>query len=121
MFAGSIQSGFCGNHEYERRHNSFDLNMCARGMTMKLRCIWLLTLAALSLNACRASWDAAPVAAQETGVAERIQHVENGLLPAIMIKGQTTAMRLAERMSHYKVPGLSVAVINDGRIEWARG
>jgi CubicO group peptidase (beta-lactamase class C family) len=38
-----------------------------------------------------------------------------------MIKGQTTAMKLAERMAHYKVPGLSVAVINDGKIEWARG
>ena len=30
-------------------------------------------------------------------------------------------MKLAERMAHYKVPGLSVAVINDGKIEWARG
>jgi CubicO group peptidase (beta-lactamase class C family) len=89
---------------------------------MKLRLSWLLILVALGLNACRASSDAAPVAAQgQAGVAERIQRVENGLLPAAMIKGQTTAMKLAERMAHYKVPGLSVAVINDGKIEWARG
>lgn len=54
-------------------------------------------------------------------VAERIQRVENGLLPAVLIKGQATGMKLAERMAHYKVPGLSVAVINDGKIEWARG
>jgi CubicO group peptidase (beta-lactamase class C family) len=89
---------------------------------MKLRLIWLVALAALSLNACRASSEAAPVAAQgHAGVAERIQRVESGLLPAVMIKGETTAMKLAERMAHYKVPGLSVAVINDGKIEWARG
>jgi CubicO group peptidase (beta-lactamase class C family) len=89
---------------------------------MKLRLVCLLILVALSLNACRASSGVAPVAAQgQAGVAERIQRVENGLLPAIMIKGQTTAMKLADRMAHYKVPGLSVAVINDGKIEWARG
>jgi len=89
---------------------------------MKLRLVCLLILGALSLNACRASSGVAPVAAQgQAGGAERIQRVENGLLPAIMIKGQTTAMKLAERMAHYKVPGLSVAVINDGKIEWARG
>src|SRR5262245_45459063 len=89
---------------------------------MKLRLVCLLALVALSLNACRASSDAAPVAAQgQAGVDERIQRVENGLLPAVMIKGQTVEMKLAERMAHYKVPGLSVAVINDGKIEWACG
>ncbi len=89
---------------------------------MKLRLVCLLILIALSLNACHASSDAAPAAAQgKTGAAERIQRVENGLLPAVMIKGQTSAMKLAERMAYYKVPGLSVAVINDGKIEWARG
>jgi CubicO group peptidase (beta-lactamase class C family) len=89
---------------------------------MKLRLVWLFILVALSLNACRASSDAAPVGTQDqAGVAERIQRVENGLLPAVMIKGETTAMKLADRMAHYKVPGLSVAVINDGKIEWSRG
>ncbi len=55
-------------------------------------------------------------------VAERIKRVENGLLPPVLIKGQpVTAMNLADRMQFYKTPGLSVAVINNGRIEWARG
>src|SRR5262245_644426 len=91
-------------------------------MTMKLRLVCLLILAAFGLNACRASSGVAPVAAQgHAGVAERIQRVENGLLPAVVIKGQAASMKLAERMAHYKVPGLSVAVINDGKIEWARG
>ncbi len=89
---------------------------------MKLRLVCLFALVALCLSACRASSGIEPVVAQgQAGVAERIQRVENGLLPAVMIKGQTTPMKLAERMAHYKVPGLSVAVINDGKIEWARG
>lgn len=55
-------------------------------------------------------------------VAERIKRVENGLLPPVVIKGQTvSAMNLADRMQFYKTPGLSVAVINNGQIEWARG
>ncbi len=90
---------------------------------MKFRLVCLLfVVVALGLGAYRASSDAISVAAQsQASVAERIQRVENGLLPAVMIKGQTTAMKLADRMAHYKVPGLSVAVINDGKIEWARG
>ncbi|MEP7274190.1 MAG: serine hydrolase [Acidobacteriota bacterium] len=69
-----------------------------------------------------ASQNATPKAPPEApNVAERIKRVENGLLPAVLIKGQTLGMKLAERMAHYKVPGLSVAVINDGKIEWARG
>jgi hypothetical protein len=104
------------------RNNSSSLNLSTGGIIIRLRLVCLFTLVALSLSACRASSGAAPVAAQgQAGVAERIQRVKNGLLPAIMIKGQTSAMKLAERMSHYKVPGLSVAVINDGKIEWARG
>jgi CubicO group peptidase (beta-lactamase class C family) len=55
-------------------------------------------------------------------VAARIQRVENGLLPGVLIKGRTPLrMTLAERMRYYKAPGVSIAVINGGRIEWARG
>jgi CubicO group peptidase (beta-lactamase class C family) len=89
---------------------------------MKFRLICSLILFTLGLGAYRALPDAMSAAAQnQAGVAERIQRVENGLLPAVIIKGRTTAMKLAERMAHYKVPGLSVAVINNGKIEWARG
>jgi CubicO group peptidase (beta-lactamase class C family) len=52
----------------------------------------------------------------------RISRVENGLLPSVLIKGAPPAtMTLAGRMQFYKVPGFSVAVINEGRVEWARG
>jgi len=52
----------------------------------------------------------------------RIRAVETGLGPGARAKGKPgVKWTLAERMDHYKVPGLSIAVINDGRIEWARG
>jgi CubicO group peptidase (beta-lactamase class C family) len=89
---------------------------------MKLRHVWLLALFLLSLTGDHTPSDRLNVAAQgKTDIAGRIQRVENGLLPAVRIKGQTSAMNLSERMAHYKVPGLSVAVINEGKIEWARG
>lgn len=50
----------------------------------------------------------------------RIQNVENGLLPAVVIKGKKNEMTIADRMGFYKTPGVSVAVINNGKIEWAR-
>ena len=54
-------------------------------------------------------------------VAARIERVENGLLPPSYLKGETVPrMKLSERMQFYKSPGVSIAVINYGRIEWAR-
>lgn len=55
---------------------------------------------------------------------DRIQRVENGLIPqpGIVIKGQAPQkMRLADRMEALRVPGVSIAVINDYKIEWAKG
>jgi CubicO group peptidase (beta-lactamase class C family) len=52
----------------------------------------------------------------------RIRAVETGLLPAIYLASQPVpTMTLADRMAFYKVPGVSIAVINGGKIEWARG
>lgn len=48
----------------------------------------------------------------------RIQRVEQGLRP---LNASPVAWNLAERMKFYKVPGVSIAVINGGKIEWARG
>ena len=48
--------------------------------------------------------------------------VERGLLPAVVPAGQpATSWTLAERMQRYGVPAVSIAVIDDGRIAWARG
>jgi CubicO group peptidase (beta-lactamase class C family) len=53
---------------------------------------------------------------------DRIRAVEQNLLPAVVEAGiQPSGMSLQDRMSHYLVPGVSIAVINNGQIEWARG
>lgn len=58
--------------------------------------------------------------ASETAVNSRIHSIENGLLADI---GDPfwRGMPLAERMAHYRVPGVSIAVINNNQVEWARG
>ncbi|MFO7693433.1 MAG: serine hydrolase [Vicinamibacterales bacterium] len=50
----------------------------------------------------------------------RAARVEQGLLPGIVIAGRP-AKTLAARMAELKTPGVSVAVINGGVIEWAKG
>ncbi|HKP88118.1 MAG TPA: serine hydrolase [Blastocatellia bacterium] len=50
----------------------------------------------------------------------RIDRVEKGLLPSVLFKGDS-GWTIQERMKHYKVPGVSIAVINDYKVEWARG
>ena len=50
----------------------------------------------------------------------RIQRVEHGLRSASVIKAQPN-WTIAERLKFYKTPGVSVAVIADGKVAWARG
>jgi CubicO group peptidase (beta-lactamase class C family) len=53
------------------------------------------------------------------GVEAQIKRVEHGLLPGVLIKGEP-AWTLEERMKQWKVPGLSIAVVKDFKVEWAR-
>jgi CubicO group peptidase (beta-lactamase class C family) len=55
-------------------------------------------------------------------VVDQVARVTSGLTPALQVKG-AAAVRysLTERMKHYHTPGVSVAVVNGGRIEWAQG
>lgn len=53
-------------------------------------------------------------------IQSNIKKVENGLLPRIPVKNKFK-WNIYERMKHYRVPGVSVAVINNYRIEWAKG
>jgi CubicO group peptidase (beta-lactamase class C family) len=51
-----------------------------------------------------------------------ITAVENALKPAMYAKGKPIpAMNILERMKYYHVPGVSVAVIDNGVIDWANG
>jgi hypothetical protein len=55
-------------------------------------------------------------------VQQHIQHVVSGLLPAVVIKDQPQPTHtLSERMKEMHVPGVSIAVIHNGDIEWAQG
>lgn len=48
--------------------------------------------------------------------------VEQGLLPGLVIKGEENeGMSLEDRMAHYNVAGVSIAVLKDGAIHWAKG
>ncbi len=61
-------------------------------------------------------------AAPSGGSASAQQAVERGLLPAVVVADQPVpSWRIEERMRRYRVPGVSIAVINDGAIAWARG
>ncbi len=72
----------------------------------------------LFASICAAGWLAIPAHAASD---ERIARVEAGLLPRIFVEGQPVTWTLQERMAHHRVPGVSIAVINDGKVEWARG
>lgn len=55
-------------------------------------------------------------------LAARISRIENGITRGAPLWSQDTErVSILERMAYYTTPGLSVAVINDGAIEWARG
>ncbi len=53
---------------------------------------------------------------------EEIEFIENGLIKNIQIKGDSTKKyNIYERMEHYNVPGVSIAVVENGKIKWAKG
>jgi CubicO group peptidase (beta-lactamase class C family) len=66
---------------------------------------------------------AVPLAsAADPGVEQRIRQVESGLLPPVLFKGEAPSnSTLSDRMQALHIPGVSVAVIHRGKIEWARG
>jgi CubicO group peptidase (beta-lactamase class C family) len=54
--------------------------------------------------------------------ATSVTAVENALLPAMVAKGKPIiAMNILDRMKYYNIPGVSVAVIENREIAWAKG
>ena len=52
----------------------------------------------------------------------RIARIENGLLPPVALKGEPLHTKtMAEEMARLKVPGVSVAFYDHGKIVWTRG
>lgn len=57
---------------------------------------------------------------EESG--NEIAAIENGLITAIQIKGDSlNTHNIMDRMEHYKVPGVSIAVVRNGALSWAKG
>ncbi len=79
-----------------------------------------VVLVAVASAALACSADRGPSGSETTDAA--IARVTAGLRPGAVAKGRPpTSFRLAERMEHYHVPGVSIAVVDSGRIAWARG
>lgn len=69
-------------------------------------------------------WLALGIFAANILVAENLQStqwpVENGLRPKAISNG-VRPLNIRERMAYYQVPAVSLAVVNEGQIEWAKG
>jgi CubicO group peptidase (beta-lactamase class C family) len=50
-----------------------------------------------------------------------IQAIEKSIIPLNREDSEAETFTLAERMEFYKVPGLSIAVVKDGKLHWAKG
>jgi CubicO group peptidase (beta-lactamase class C family) len=58
---------------------------------------------------------------QKSLTQKRIKSIEKGLLRAVFLKGQKPErLNLLERMQFYKVPGVSIAVLDKHHLEWAK-
>ena len=57
----------------------------------------------------------------QSPVDQRIARVEDGLLPRAVLKGETgKRASIGERMTYHGIQGVSMAVIEDGKLAWAR-
>jgi CubicO group peptidase (beta-lactamase class C family) len=82
---------------------------------MNIRRIFPLAMVCMAAAVASAQNDSA-------AVEQHIQHVTSGLIGGMVLKGEEHATHtLAERMQQLNVPGVSIAVIHNGKLEWARG
>jgi CubicO group peptidase (beta-lactamase class C family) len=60
--------------------------------------------------------------AAQPGIEQRIERIQETLLPPVLVQGESTPLTsLTTRMEALHVPGVSIAVIHGGKLEWARG
>lgn len=63
-----------------------------------------------------------PGATAKPSVEQEIQRIQSGLLPPVLVRGESVKpTALSTRMEALHVPGVSIAVIHGGKLEWARG
>jgi len=79
------------------------------------------SLVALSILLLSGQAFAAESVGPSTRTEDRINLVQS-LVPPVLVTGESpTLTPLVQRMADLKVPGMSIAVIHKGRIEWSRG
>jgi CubicO group peptidase (beta-lactamase class C family) len=81
-------------------------------------CMHLLRIWSLSVLLVAVHLPAPGVAQTADDAAYRRQAVERSLVPAILVEGRATDWTIEQRMARYNVPGLSLALIRDGSIDW---
>jgi CubicO group peptidase (beta-lactamase class C family) len=95
-------------------------------MSRKLRLL-PMTMMFLALMCCQGQQNQQQSQTNEAAssaqdISNRIEEVESKLCSPVMIEGVEQGFHsLAEQMEFYNVPGVSIAVINNGKIEWAKG
>jgi CubicO group peptidase (beta-lactamase class C family) len=76
------------------------------------RAVWTLLLLVVASNS----------PATTTDIEQHIEHIQNSLLPPVLVKGESiSSSKLSDRMAALHVPGVSIAVIHAGKLVWARG
>jgi hypothetical protein len=57
----------------------------------------------------------------DSDVPSKLQQIETGLCHTIHIDGELPlTFTITERIKHYRVPAVSIALINNGEIEWVK-
>lgn len=62
------------------------------------------------------------LAQENNDILSEINTIENSLIKNIQIEGDSVQkFNIHDRMDFYKVPGVSIAVVQNGKIKWAKG
>ena len=86
-----------------------------RGLSASVKILGAVTLLTLVGTTIAPLASDKPTNATDTDA--RIERIINGLLPAASVKGQTVPrMTLAERMTYYNTPEVSIAFFRNGRV-----
>lgn len=103
-----------------RIHGSRDASPSAHPSSRGVTFAWLCALALLGgLGGCAKRQDATPELDPQ---AAQIQRIENGLRRLVRLESRPDeAFPLSERMERHGVPGVSLAVIENGKVAWSRG
>lgn len=58
---------------------------------------------------------------EEPDLSERIKRIENNLQTQLQIEGEEKRYNIEERLKELGIPGVSIALVIDGKLEWAKG